>query len=59
VNAYPPRDRLGVPETPEERAWMIWCERGVIVPEFASEIVQRRRILRQWAAAKGKTADDQ
>lgn len=44
------RDQLGVPETPAEQAWTIWCRRGVIVPGFADEIAERRRIQRQWAA---------
>lgn len=58
MSAHPPRDHVGVPETPEERAWTLWQERGVIVPEFASEIAQRRRIQRQWATVKDDTDDD-
>lgn len=50
------RDRLGVPETPEERAWRVWCRRGVIVPGFANEIAERRRIQRHWDATD--TDDD-
>lgn len=51
------RDRLGVPETPEERAWTIWCERGVIVPAFAAEIAECRRLQRRWAAVDTTNTD--
>lgn len=50
-------NRLGVPETPAERACTIWCRRGVIVPGFADEIAERRRIQHQWAGVD--TTDDQ
>lgn len=42
------RDTLGVPDTDEERAWELWCERGVLSPEFTAEIAERRRIQRCW-----------
>ena len=31
-----------------DRAWELYCERGVIIPEYASEIAARRAVKRQW-----------
>ena len=42
-------DECSVPKTPAERAWRIWCRRGIIVPGFAAEIAERRRIQHEWA----------
>lgn len=54
-------DECSVPKTPAERAWRIWCRRGVIVPGFADEIAERRRVQHEWAGVntneKGTTDD--
>ncbi|WP_226483255.1 hypothetical protein [Natrinema amylolyticum] len=32
-------------------AWAVYCERGIVTPEYATEIAERRRLCREWAAA--------
>lgn len=34
----------------EQRAWDLYVERGVVLPEYGSEIAERKAILREWAA---------
>ncbi len=33
-----------------DRAWEIYCNRGIISPGYAAEITDRRRLCREWAA---------
>ena len=44
-------------DDPEERAWQLWKERGVTIPEYAGYIAERRREERQlregWEDAVG------
>ena len=35
-------------DTDEANAWWLWCERGVVIPEYAGEIADRRRLCREW-----------
>jgi hypothetical protein len=42
-------DRLAAADDPELLlAWKLWCERGVILPGYAGEIAELRRIKREW-----------
>jgi len=38
-------------QTDADRAWQLYCERGVVLSSYADEIAERKRILREWAAA--------
>ncbi|NKE36558.1 hypothetical protein GWG54_12155 [Natronococcus sp. JC468] len=41
-------DRLAADDPDLLWAWELWCERGVVVPEYAGEIAALRRITREW-----------
>lgn len=34
-----------------DRAWEVYCDRGIIRPGYAKEIAERRRLCREWAVA--------
>ncbi|AGB38723.1 hypothetical protein [Natronococcus occultus] len=43
-------DRLADADDPELLvAWRLWCERGVVLPGYAAEIAELRRLKREWA----------
>ncbi|WP_199174950.1 hypothetical protein [Halegenticoccus soli] len=42
-------DRGTADEREVDIAWQLYLDRGVILPGYAGEIAQRRRILSEWA----------
>lgn len=35
--------------TTADRAWELYLERGVVIPEYADEIAARRETMHEWA----------
>lgn len=44
------QDSLGVPETSERAAWILYTERGVVLDVHRDAIEARRALAREWAA---------